>query len=104
MSEMLVLVMSGGAGFGLGMFFFAGLWWTIRRSFSAQRPALLLLGSMLLRMAIVLAGFYLVSDGDWRRLLLCLLGVIIGRFTLTRFAGPPLQQSPPAAKETGHAP
>lgn len=104
MSEMPILIMSGAAGLGLGVFFFAGLWWTIRRGGSAQRPALLFLGSLLLRMGIVLTGFYLVSDGDWQRLLVCLLGFVIGRSILTRFAGPPLERLPPAAKETGHAP
>lgn len=102
MSEMLILVLSGVAGFGLGVFFFGGLWWTIRRGVKSQRPAWLFLGSLLLRVSLVLAGFYLVSDGDWQRMLTCLLGLMIGRFVFTILAGPPLAQLP--VKENGHAP
>ena len=51
------------AGGGLGGFYFAGLWWTVRKLPTAQSPALLSLGSFLLRTTVVLAGFYLVM-GD----------------------------------------
>jgi hypothetical protein len=30
-------------------------------------------------------GFYLVSRGDWRRLLACLLGFLLARILVTRF-------------------
>jgi hypothetical protein len=39
---------------------------------------------MLLRMAIVLAGFYFVGRGNWQRLVVCLLGFIIARFIVMR--------------------
>lgn len=104
MNDALILVLSGVAGLGLSVFFFGGLWWTIRRGFSAQRPALLFLSSLLLRTGITLTGFYLVADSQWQRTLMCLLGFVIGRLILMRFLGPPLDQLPPPAKESGHAP
>jgi F1F0 ATPase subunit 2 len=68
----------------LGVFFFGGLWWTVRRGLSSKRPASLFLGSLLLRTSIILAGFYFVSGGHWDRLLACLLGFVIARFLVTR--------------------
>ena len=72
------------AGMVLGTIFFGGLWWTVRKGVAARQPALWFLGSLLLRMAIVMAGFALVGVGDWRRLLLCLAGFVLGRVVVTR--------------------
>ena len=92
MDSSLALLLSGMAGAALGVVFFGGLWWTVRKAVSARQPALWFFGSLLLRMAIVLPGFYFVSGGDWRRLLACLLGFVIARFILMRLAGPPLER------------
>lgn len=67
----------------LGAFFFGGLWWTVRKSLASPRPALWILGSLLLRMGITLAGFYWVGGGHWERLLLCLLGFLAARLLIT---------------------
>ena len=61
MNETLTLVLAWVAGVVLGAIFFGGLWWTVRKGVSSQRPALWFLGSLLLRMSIALAGFYFVS-------------------------------------------
>lgn len=92
------------AGLLLGAFFFGGLWWTVRKGVSSKRPALLFLGSMLLRTGVVIAGFYVVSGGHWQRLLACLLGLAIARFIVMRLAGPPLEYYDAPGKEPGHAP
>ena len=70
-------------GVMLGALFFGGLWWTIRRGISSEWAAVWFLGSLLLRTAITLAGFYFVSRGDWRRLVACLLGFLISRLLVT---------------------
>lgn len=104
MNETLTLILAWVAGMGIGAIFFGGLWWTVRRGVSSQRPALLFLGSMLLRMAIALSGFYFVSGGHWERLLLCLLGFVVARLVvtwLTRSAGENATRSSPEAR---HAP
>ena len=72
----------------LGVCFFGGLWWTVQKGLTSSRPALWFFGSTLLRTAIVLAGFYFVGCGDWRRLLICLLGFLIGRVLVTRLTRP----------------
>jgi F1F0 ATPase subunit 2 len=73
------------AGFGLGSLFFGGLWWTVRKGLASSHAALWFLGSTLLRTGAVVAGFYFISLGDWRKLLVCLLGFITARFAITWF-------------------
>ena len=104
MNESMILVLACFAGVLLGALFFGGLWWTVRRGVASPRPALWFLGSGLVRMSIVLAGFYFVSDGQLRRLLLCLLGFVIARVAvmwLTRSS-----ESKPSlpSREASHAP
>lgn len=104
MSEIGILVLSGGAGILLGVFFFGGLWWTVRRALAAKRPAFWFLGSLLLRTGIVLAGIYFVSGGRWDGLLACLVGFVIARFIVTRLAGPLIEHHNSPVKEPAHAP
>ena len=104
MNETLTLALALLAGIGLGAIFFGGLWWTVRRGVASPRPALWFLGSGLLRMSIVLAGFCLVSGGQWRRALTCLLGFIIARFTVTWLTRPSAENLNRPKQETRHAP
>jgi F1F0 ATPase subunit 2 len=104
MNETLTLALAWVAGAVLGSIFFGGLWWTVRKGVSSKQPALWLFGSLLLRMSIALAGFYFVSGGHWKRLLVCLLGFLMARQVvtwLTRLSGE--NQTRPA-QEASHAP
>ena len=83
MNDPLSLLLSFVAGLLFGVVFYGGLWWTIRKGLSSPRPALLFLGSAVLRMSVVMAGFYFVSNGLWQRLLACLMGFIIARLAVT---------------------
>lgn len=103
MTETVNLVLAGGAGVFLGAFFFGGLWWTVRKGVASKRPALLFLGSLLLRTGITLAGFYVVSGGHWERLLVCLLGFFIARLAVTRLTRPPVDRHNARAEEAKHA-
>lgn len=95
MIEMLILALL--AGVALGLFFFVGLWWTVRRGLVAKNPAAWFLISFILRMSVAISGFYWIAQlGEWQYLATALLGFIITRMVLTRVA--PLQ------KEAGHAP
>jgi F1F0 ATPase subunit 2 len=103
MSEILSLVPALLAGVLLGAMFFGGLWWTVRKGVSSAQPALWFFGSLLLRTGITLAGFYVVSGGHWKRLLVCLFGFTIARFIVTRLTR--LAEHPTRlAQEAGHAP
>ena len=92
------------AGLLLGAFFFGGLWWTVNKGVSSERPALWFFGSMLLRMSVTLAGFYLVGSDDWKRWVLCLLGFVLARFIVKRLTRPPVEPHDAPAAETSYAP
>lgn len=92
MNELLQLALVLLAGLLLGVLFFGGLWWTVLKGVSAKQPALWFVTSLLLRTALVLAGFYFVSDTDWKRLLLCLLGFIVARFIVIRLTDMPVNR------------
>ena len=72
------------AGLSLGGIFFGGLWWTVQKGLTSPHPACWFFGSTMARTALVLIGFYLIGDHDWTRLLLCLLGFVLGRVLVTR--------------------
>jgi len=84
MNEVLSLLLALLAGVLLGLFFFAGLWWTVRKIESSKHVALLFLSSMLLRTGIVVLGFYFMLGDNWQHLLTGLLGFIIARIIVTR--------------------
>ncbi len=103
MNEALSLAFAVVAGMLLGAFFFGGLWWTVRKAVASKHPALWFLGSLLLRMSVILLGFYFILGDRWHRLLAGLLGFIVARLVvmwLTRvtvLAGQLVQKA-------GHAP
>lgn len=76
------------AGLALGLFYFGGLWLTVRRLTSSKRPGVLMLGSFAVRLSLTLCGFYLVMDGSWERILACMAGFLVTRFVMTRRLAP----------------
>jgi F1F0 ATPase subunit 2 len=103
MHETLSLVLAWVAGGVLGAMFFGGLWWTVRKGVSSPQPALWFVGSLLLRTSLALAGLYVVSSGQWDRLLVCFLGFVMARLVvmwLTRASG---AHHVRPAQETSHA-
>jgi F1F0 ATPase subunit 2 len=86
MSDSLSVILALVAGMLVGMFFYGGLWWTVQRGISSKQPAILFTGSLFVRTVVVLAGFYFVSQGDWHRMVACLLGFFVARVFVTWFA------------------
>jgi F1F0 ATPase subunit 2 len=80
--SVLALALALLSGVLLGAIFFGGLWWTVRRGLLSPVPALWFSASSLLRTAVALGGFYVVSHGEWRRLLACLLGFFLSRIVV----------------------
>jgi F1F0 ATPase subunit 2 len=76
------LLSAGLLGIILGFLFFYGLWMSAHKILSSGQPVRWLVGSLLVRMMLVLGGFYWVADGNWQRLLACLLGFTLGRFVI----------------------
>jgi F1F0 ATPase subunit 2 len=88
----------------LGVVFFGGLWWTIRRGLSSEHAALWFFASLFLRTSIVLAGFYVVASDSWKTLLACILGFVAARLVVTWFTRLPGQIRPAQLPEGSHAP
>jgi F1F0 ATPase subunit 2 len=103
MNEFLTLALAWLAGMALGAVFFGGLWWTVRRGVSSPWAAVWFTGSLLLRMTIVLGGFYLVMGSSWQRLLLCSVGFIMARLGVTWITRLPHDLNP-SAGAVSHAP
>lgn len=91
------------AGLLLGVFFFGGLWWTVHNCMTRKWAALCFLGSLLLRTAVVLAGFYFVLGENWHSLLAGLTGFIIARLAVTQLTRKP-HQTEPIPQKANHAP
>ena len=77
-------------GWLLGLFYFAGLWFTLRRLPGHPHPALWVAGSFVLRLAVSLTGFYVIlgPDRNLIRLGIALLTFIAARVVLTRYLRP----------------
>jgi F1F0 ATPase subunit 2 len=88
MTLLLAPLLAWMAGCLLGVFFFGGLWWTVRQGVSSSRPALWFSASLLLRVTIALGGFYLVGASHWVWLVLCLIGFSMTRLAVTWLTRP----------------
>lgn len=104
MTELLQLALACAAGGVLGLFFFGGLRWTVKRGVSMKQPAFWFLGSLLLRMGLALAGFHFVAGGHWDRMVSCLLGFVVARAVVARWPIAFAERHPLTAKGASHAP
>ncbi|MCU0285768.1 MAG: ATP synthase subunit I [Acidobacteria bacterium] len=84
MNETINLLYTFLIGILLGGIFFGSLWWTVRKGLLVKKSITWFFVSFWLRMAIILAGFYFSSAGNWQRLISCLLGFIISRVIIIR--------------------
>jgi F1F0 ATPase subunit 2 len=87
MSQATYLVFAFIAGMALGTFYFLNLWSSVQKMTDASCPWYAMYGNFVLRMGLVLAGFYLVMAGHWERLLVCLGGFVLTREILVRLLG-----------------
>ena len=102
-----VWVTSLAAGILLGAVFFCGLWWTVRNGVSSRRPGLWFIGSLLLRITIVMTGFFLLlglPGESWKISLAGLLGFFIARVAATRFVAVGKSGSKHPERRRSHAP
>lgn len=80
MNETMNIVIAFVTGVLLGIIFFGGLWWTVQKIVSTKWSAFWMFCSLMLRMSIVLTGFYFIAHDHWERLLVSLFGFIITRY------------------------
>jgi F1F0 ATPase subunit 2 len=81
----------------MGLLYFMGLWQTVQRLASSEKPYRLLLFSYASRLTIALGGFYLFMDGPWERLAGVCLGFFIVRTLLVRTLGKVPESEPKGA-------
>ncbi len=79
MSEIIWIIVSIVMGLALGLFFYGGLYWTVKKGLTAKHPGLIFSGSLFLRIAVTLWGFLWVSQGHISRILACLAGFLVIR-------------------------
>lgn len=102
MNEISNMVLPMIVGMLLGVLFFGGLWFTVKKLITSKTPALLMSGSFFFRIGIVLAGFYFVGLDDWRKLIACLIGFLVARFAVIRFTKSVDEKATQIKKEVAH--
>lgn len=97
--ETMTLTAAAVAGILLGVFYFGGLWWTVRRLTRVRHPLNLYFGSVALRLAVALLLFYAVlANYDAPALVASLVGFFSVRVALARIAGDGSLAQPSARK------
>ena len=69
----------------LGLLFFGGLYLTVDRLTISKYPALMMLGSTVLRMIALLAGVYLLMGNEFRQAAATLVGIVFAKFSMVFF-------------------
>ena len=75
------------AGMGIGALYFGGLWLTVSQVDCARQPYFLLAVSFVVRLAAVLAVFYLLLPQGWVVLAAALVGLLVARQLWLRAKG-----------------
>jgi len=72
-------------GVALGLFFYGGLWFTVRRLATSPHPVLLTLGSFWIRTLVVLAAFVFLTRAGLEHVAFAMASFILGRLAVSRF-------------------
>jgi F1F0 ATPase subunit 2 len=84
--EVIVAVMGSlVAGAVMGYLFFWGLWKTVELMDVVKHPYVWMLGSFVIRTALVLAGFYLLLQIQWQLIAVALLGFLGARMIVMQY-------------------
>jgi F1F0 ATPase subunit 2 len=103
MNDIFMLSLAAAGGGLLGVFYFAGLRWTLRKSITSRWAALWFSFSFLLRSGVCLFGIYWIGASDFMRVLACLVGFIIARTIVMKLTSDSAFAHDPETHETGHA-
>ena len=80
-SELITLAARFAGGITIGLFFFGGLAWTVRRLPGARHPAVLVLTSFVVRMSVTVAGLALLGGRKWQHYLAAMVGFVFAKLT-----------------------
>jgi len=103
MNDNLVLLLAAAGGGCLGVFYFVGLRWTLRKSLTSRATALWFSLSFLLRSSVCLYGIYWIGANDFVRILVCLGGFIVARMIVMKLTPDSTFTLNSEASEAGHA-
>ena len=76
------------------VFYFGGLWLTLRYTLGGRCPAVLVVLSFWARTAIVAAAIFVLADGRLERLILCVVALLATRALLLRLLPAPIHPAP----------
>ena len=98
MNDLSSWLVAAAAGAALGLFYYAGLWLTVRRLPRSTYPGLWVFASFTVRLLVSMCGFYLIlgPDRSLPRLGVALLAFVAVRVLLIRRLSPAL----PAGRRT----
>jgi len=75
-------------GIVIGILFFGGLWFTVKKAVPSKIPALWFFGSFILRVTITLLGFYFIAANNLQHLLICTFGFVVARVVVSQITKP----------------
>jgi len=76
------------AALALGVFFYAGLRFTVERLPQTRHPILLTLSSFWVRTIAIVAAFLFMSKEHWQYAVICLVGFTLGRAVVMKILAP----------------
>lgn len=82
------LVLALLAGVATGVFYFGGLWLTVRRVPTSRQPHLLVFASFIGRVVVIVFVMVLIARVHWQLLVACMVTFVLTRVVLTRRLGP----------------
>jgi F1F0 ATPase subunit 2 len=85
MNETMYILIVFICGVILGVFFFGGLWLTVKKGMTSKMPGLLFIASFFIRTLIALVGFYYLSANNWKNMAACLMGFVLARFIIKQY-------------------
>ena len=103
MNDTFILLLSAAGGGFLGVFYFAGLGWTLRKSIHSRWAALWFSFSFLLRSSVCLFGIYWIGENDFLRILACLVGFLVARTIVMKLTADSAFACDSETHETKHA-
>ncbi|OPY55779.1 MAG: N-ATPase, AtpR subunit [Methanosaeta sp. PtaU1.Bin112] len=87
MIEITTTISSVMSGILLGFFYFGGLYLTLKHLCNSNKADLLTVSSFMVRSAVCLGGFYIISGKGLEALIFCLAGFVLSKLALIHVLG-----------------
>ena len=91
-SDILIYCVSPLWGIILSVFYFGGLYQTLKMAAGSKKLKSILLVSFLIRTILVLAGFWFILSYNFNSFIISFIAFVITRFIITRKLGPGVER------------